>query len=171
MSRRFCFLRNKVIDANRCVVFLAHAIRRGGNDEVHRTWLELCEKFKSVLNFQTYRNVSSPSLGCLLGQFWQPIQHGSDSFSCRRIIAEVSPRIHCRFGFHLPRLGEGVASRRPKRPRQCRATQNRADIAQPHPDELRASTLPLQGRVVAAPGRLFLAVRLWGGLAVHAGER
>src|ERR1700682_4067241 len=49
--------------------------------------------------------------------------------------------------------------------------ENRADIAQPHPDALRASTLPLQGRVVAATRRLFLAVRLWGGLAVHAGER
>jgi hypothetical protein len=52
--------------------------------------------------------------------------------------------------------------------------ENRADIAQPHPDALRASALPLQGRVFAAPHRAglrLLAVRVRVRLAVHAGER
>jgi hypothetical protein len=40
---------------------------------------------------------------------------------------------------------------------------------QPHPTRF-ARRPPLQERVFAAPRRLFLAVRLWVGLAVHAGE-
>jgi hypothetical protein len=73
-----------------------------------------------------------------------------------------------------------AATRKPARrhaeDETCRANHQRdhGDVTQPHPDAVRASTLPLQGRVFAAARRAglrLLPVCVRVRLAVHAGER